>query len=136
MSSLFDYIFKSRIPTENELEGYYRWAYPYGDTHKEKINELISKVLPDEEKEIAIYNYLITRQELAPKLYEGPVKVETETFALALKKLKKQFYSKSKKNIYKYFSLVETDLKIDDNLDYPSVEDIINRAEEIEELLK
>ena len=121
---------------KEELDAYYRWAYPYGDTHKEKINDLIKQLLSNEDEKIAIYNYLVARQQLAPSLYEGPVTLDVSTYKDAIKKIKKQYNSKAKKDIIKYVVLVETDLKIDESLNYPSIEEIENRVIELQNLLK
>ena len=94
--SWIDMFFKTKSQQKEELDAYYRWAYPYGDAHKEKINDLIKQLLSNEDEKIAIYNYLVARQQLAPSLYEGPVTLDVSTYKDAIKKIKKQYNSKAK----------------------------------------
>lgn len=130
----FDNLFKSKEDREKESKAYYAWAYPYGEEHKQKINELLHVYIPEEDEKFVIYNYLVTRQVLAPSLYEGPCTVDLSDFNKKYKKIKNQMISRGKKDIFKYIALVETDLKIDENLNYPSIEEIKARENELVDL--
>lgn len=133
--SWIDNLFKTKQQREEDMDAYYRWAYPYGNEQKDRILEIIKTIFDDEDEKIAVYNYLVCRQEIAPKLYEGPFEFDIVNLNEVVKKLKKQYNSKGKKNIHKYIALVEADLKIDESLNYPSIESIIERSEEIKSLI-
>ena len=132
---VFDNLFKTKAQREEETARYYEWAYPYGPKHKEMINDIIHAVVPDEDDKIAIYNYLVCRQEMAPSYYEGPFIFDRSNSKSVRKKLKKEYNSKGKKDIHKYIALVEADLKVDENLEFPSVDEILKYAEEIKQIL-
>ena len=96
-------------------------AYPYGEAHKEKIGALIKEFITDEDDKFAVYNYLVCRQYLAPNTYEGKYVVQDDQFKEMLKKYKKDVISKGKKEMHKYMALVEADLIIDEEFNYPSM---------------
>ena len=131
----FDNWFKPKQVKEEELKKYYEWAYPYGDEHKDKIADLIHSLIPEEDPKFAIYNYLVCRQVLAPTTYEGKYVVQEEQLVPAAKKLKKEYISKGKKAMHKYMALVEADLLIDEQFNYPSLEELENRANEIKAII-
>lgn len=132
---LIDQLFKTKEQREEDLKHYYAWAYPFGDEHKVKIEELIHNFVSDEDPKFAVYNYLVTRQQLAPSTYDGKYVVSEDKFKSVIKKLKKDVVSKGKKNMHKYMALVEADLVIDENFNYPSLEQLENRANEIKAII-
>ena len=132
---LLNDLFKTKEQREEDLNKYYAWAYPYGQEHKERISKLIEEFVSDDDSKFAIYNYLVCRQALAPNIYDGKYIVKEEQFAPAYKKLKKEFVSKGKKNVHKYMALVEADLIIDEEFNYPSLEQLTDRANQIKDII-
>ena len=132
---LFEQLFKTPEQKQQDLKNYYAWAYPYGDEHKSKIEELVHSFVSEDDPKFAMYNYLVCRQALAPSTYEGKYVVPEDQFKPAAKKLKREFVSKGKKTAHKYMALVEADLQIDESLNYPSLEQLENRANEIQAII-
>lgn len=130
-----DQLFKTKEQRDTDINNYYEWAYPYGEEHKKKIDELVRKFVTDEDPKYAIYNYLVCRQYLAPHRYEGKYVVENDEFIFASKKLKKDYIAKGRKAMHKYMALVEADLMIDENFNYPSLEQLEARANQIKTII-
>ena len=60
------FTFKSPEQIDAEKQKYKNWAYPYGDIQKEKIDNLIHELIPEEDPKFAIFNYLVCRQTFYP----------------------------------------------------------------------
>ncbi len=127
--------FKSPKQRERERKQFARWAFPYGDAQKEKIMELVKELLPKEDPKAAMAVFLMGRQ-----AYRGSFKDDEEDLAerTEAKKLRaldyqlsEQLFGRYKKYIPYYKALVLADDKVDETLNYPSVEELRRMAEEL-----
>lgn len=136
MASITDW-FKFKSPAQREAESrlYKVWAYPYGDTHKEKIDNLIHEFIPEEDPQISIYNYLVCRQVLYPLDKDTRPALSDEDFLFSYKGIKKKLNPRSKKLVHKYMALVDADLKVSEQLVYPSIEELAVKAQEIKNIV-
>lgn len=132
---VFDNWFTFKSPQQREYEErmYKLWAYPYGDKQKEILDNLIHEFIDEEDKQFSIYNYLVCRQALYP-IDSDRVELSDEDYINAYKGIKKQLNDISKKLIHKYLAIIEADLNIDEELNYPSIIDLENRSNEIKKL--
>lgn len=97
--------------------------FPYGEKQRDIVENILKDLIEKENGEIRMYNYITCKQEIAKKHnnIEGNIVEITEA-------LKRSYMSSSKKQISKYIALVEADLKVDENLIYPSIEELNKRS--------
>ena len=125
--------FKSPQERERERKAYDKWTYPYNQ--KEVIDKLILDTFPTEDSTVAIFNYLIVREEMHPIDSEEKFLIDESKYAKQAKLAEKRIFFKSKPDMSIYMALAEADLLIDENLNYPSVEQIKQRATKIKEII-
>lgn len=134
MSIVEDLINRGKKHKER-IEEYNAKAYPFGIEQKELIASIVKELMPKEDKEIAVYNFLICKQEIVDKCAMKGKQLNYDMVYPIVKEFKKKFNFKDKINLYKCIALVEADLNIDKLLNYPSVEELINRATQLKEIL-
>ena len=138
MGSLMDlFVFKSAKQREREAKKFDRWAFPYGEPQREKLKELLKGLLPKEDPKVALAMYLIGRQ-----AYRGSFKEDAEDLAERTEtqkikaldyQLSTQLFGRYRKFLPYYKVLVLADAQVDETLNYPSVEELRRRAEELAE---
>ena len=138
MGSLMDlFAFKTPKQREREAKKYDRWAFPYGEAQRQKLTEIIRQLLPKEDPKAAMALYLIGRQ-----AYRGSFQDDAEDLAERTEErklraldyqLSEQLFGRYKKFIPYYKVLVLADAQVDETLNYPSVEELRRRAEEMAE---
>ena len=138
MGSLMDmFAFKTKKQRERDAKKFDRWAFPYGLPQREKVIELIKELLPKEDPKAALAVYLMGRQ-----AYRGSFKDDAEDLAERTEdrklraldyQLSEQLFGRYKKFIPYYKALVLADSKVDETLNYPSVEELRRMAEELAE---
>ena len=140
MRSLMDmFTFKTAKQREREARNFDRWAFPYGLEQREKLVQILKALLPKEDPKAALAVYLMGRE-----AYRGSFKEVDDAEDLAERTeerklraldytLKEQLFGRYKKFIPYYKVLVLADSQVDETLNYPSVEELRRRAEEIAE---
>ena len=138
MGSLMDlFVFKSAKQREREAKKFDRWAFPYGEPQREKLKELLKGLLPKEDPKVALAMYLIGRQAYRGSFKEDAEDLAERTEAQKIKaldyQLSTQLFGRYKKFLPYYKALVLADAQVDETLNYPSVEELRRRAEELAE---
>lgn len=133
--SLIDEILHRKQNHEKRIEAYTSKAYPYGEKQKEKIRKIVKELMPKEIVEIGVYNYLICKQEIGEIIEKEASDFNLNIVLSIIDEFKKKFNFKDEMNIYRCIALFEADLKIDENLNYPSIESLQDRANEIKRIL-
>ena len=138
MGSIADWFtFKSAKQRARDERNFARWAFPYGEAQKEKIIQLIRELMPKEDPKAALSVFLMGRQ-----AYRGSFRDDPEDLAERTKQdqmdaldaiLANQLFGRYKKFIPYYKVLVLADAQVDETLNYPSVEELRRRAEELAE---
>lgn len=138
MGSLADmFTFKTRRQRERDAKRFDRWAFPYGDPQRQKLIAIIKELLPKEDPKAALAVYLMGRE-----AYRGSFKDDAEDLAERTEErklraldylLKEQLFGRYKKFIPYYKALVLADAQIDEQLNYPSAEELRRRAQELAE---
>lgn len=118
MSGIFGdlFSFKSKEEKERSYEAYSKRIFPYGDDQKDRIMELLSELFPKENPRYVLMHYILVKQgvtgedaigfdEAANKVKHSPIKATPEIQA----------------GIH---ALLNVDLSIDENLEYPSIEEL------------
>lgn len=140
MSSVMEWLgFKSARQRALEAKRYDRWAFPYGDAQKEKIIALLGELLPEEKSKMALLIYLQGKQGYTGgNAAEGkpPRKCSDEKrIYYAQWAMETTLRGKLRKRMPRYLALIIADQKVDASLAYPSVEELRQKAEELEKYM-
>ena len=129
------FTFKTAKQRARDERNYARWAFPYGDAQREKIMALIVELLPKEDPKAALSIFLMGRQAYRGSFRDDPEdlaeRTEQDKMAALDQILQTQLFGRYKKFIPYYKVLILADLAVDETLNYPSVEELRRRAEEL-----
>lgn len=122
---------KSKNTQEREAGEYEEWAFPYGQPQREKIEAILSELFPKEDTSISLICYL-TAKELYGRVRKVIFMPEHHDYAMKcltkdMERYKRLFKKKETRPIY--CALALADDSIDENLNYPSKEEILVLAE-------
>ena len=136
MGSIADWFtFKSAKQRAREEKQFARWAFPYGDRQKEIVLQIIRQLLPKEDPKAAMAVFLMGREALRGSFKDDPEDLEERTEKNKMDALDatlaNQLFGRYKKFIPYYKVLILADLAVDETLNYPSVEELRRRAEEL-----
>ena len=127
------FTFKSAKQRAREEKQFARWAFPYGDAQKAKVDEIIRQLLPKEDPRSGMAVFLMGRQAYRGSFKDDPEDLAERTaqdqMAALDKMLEQQLFGRYKKFIPYYKVLGLADLEVDETLNYPSVEELRRRAE-------
>lgn len=137
MSSIMEWLgLKSVQQRALEAKRYDRWAFPYGSAQKEKIIELLRQLLPEEKEKMALLVFLQGKQGYTGgNAAEGKPPRECsfeKRIYYAQWAMETTLRGKLRQRMPRYLALIIADQKVDQNLQYPSVEDLLKQAEEIQ----
>jgi len=128
------FTWKSKATQEREQEEYEKWAFPYGEKQREKLQALLLSVYPKETIPTTLIPFLTCKE-----LFELTVKKSgsrESAIDLLINKQKKYKQILKKKDMTTYLALVLADANIDENCGYPSAEEIFARASELDRIRK
>ena len=136
MGSIADWFtFKTAKQRARDERNYARWAFPYGEPQKEKLTQLIRELLPKEDPKAALSVFLMGREAYRGSFRDDPEDLAERTQQNKMKALDatlaSQLFGRYKKFIPYYKALILSDLEVDETLNYPSVEELRHRAEEL-----
>lgn len=103
-------------------DAFLRSVFPYEDKQAEKIYEILKLLFPNITIEDSKYNYIVTKQELENKDLNSLDKIEL----IHLIDYLNSIYITKNNDVYPYLVLADIDLKIDKDLNYPTIEEIQN----------
>lgn len=118
---------KSFKQKEEEQRQYTAWAFPYGQTQQEIVQDLILELMPDEKK-TGLVVYLIGREAYQNAETEDPM-------VAACRAMSDQLPGRHRRKRYLFLALILADAKVDENLQYPNCETIRQEAKKLEEML-
>ena len=136
MGSIADWFtFKSAKQRARDERNFARWAFPYGEAQKEKIIQLIRELMPKEDPKAALSVFLMGRQAYRGSFRDDPEdlaeRTEQDKMAALDQILQTQLFGRYKKYIPYYKVLVLADLSVDENLNYPTAEELRRQVEEL-----
>ena len=136
MGSIADWFtFKTAKQRAREEKQFARWAFPYGDAQKERILQIIMELLRKEDPKAALSVFLMGREAYRGSFRDDPEDLAERTQENQMKALDQiltnQLFGRYKKFIPYYKALILADLDVDETLNYPSVEELRRRAEEL-----
>lgn len=121
---------KTKQQEDKEAAEYAKWAFPFGEAQKEKLMALLGELRPKENDKTLMVSFLTCKE-----IWEGAVE-DTETCDDALlllgKQVKKYASLIKKKDITTYLAVVLADSEIDEQCDYPSVDEIRKQIQELD----
>ncbi|MBC8061156.1 MAG: hypothetical protein H7Y18_10865 [Clostridiaceae bacterium] len=122
LSNLLD--FRSKEEKSRSFEAYSKKIFPYGDAQKDAISENLAALFPTERQNYLVMYYVLIKEEMTAE--------DSIDFESAVAKAKKykllNFTSKLQAGIK---SLLNADFDIDENLQYPTLEELQASATDI-----
>ena len=126
------FTWKSKATQQTEIEQYEKWAFPYGETQRENLQNLLLALFPKEDVPSTLVPFLTCKE-----LYEGVLKKQGSRDAAVDTLLNTQKKYKGiirKKEMAAYIAVVLADAGIDETCQYPTVEQMQAHIQEIEKL--
>ena len=126
------FTWKSKAVQQKEQETYEKWAFPYGQKQRDALQKLLFEVYPKESVPTTLIPFLTCKE-----LYEGILaKAGSRENAVDLMINKQKKYKQiiKKKTMSTYLALVLADADIDEQCEYPPVEEVLARAKEFDAL--
>lgn len=115
LRGLFD--FRSKEEKARSYEAYSKRIFPYGDEQREKVTELLVALFPDLKRQYLSMYYILIK--------EGMTEKEQKDFEAAEKKAAKYRLLPKKPELKAAVKvLLDIDFAIDENLEYPTVEEL------------
>jgi len=124
--------FKSREQREKEEHEYAVWAFPYGDLQRENLTALIRELKPKESVPIFLTSFLTCKE-----IYESTLqKSESRenTIEKMLNEIKRYNQLIRPKEMPMYLALVLVDKDIDERCEYPPIDVIKAKIQELEDM--
>ena len=125
---------KSREQEEREFQAFSENSFPYGQPQRDKVEELLSQLFPREKKQFTMMLFLLGKQYYHgyglrnEQDYQGYT--QEERLNIAAKSLNRQLTGKHRKSLTTYLALIAADARVDENLLYPTVQEILEQAKE------
>lgn len=123
---------KSREQEEREFQAFSENSFPYGQPQRDKIEELLSQLFPKEKKQFTMMLFLLGKQYYHgyglrnEQDYQGLT--QEERLNIAAKSLSRQLTGKHRKSLTTYLALIAADAQVDENLLYPTAQEIQEQA--------
>ena len=138
MSSVMEWLgFKTAKQRALEAKRYDRWAFPYGQAQKEKVTQLLSQLLPEEKSQMAMLIFLQGKQGYTGgNAAEGKPPRECsddKRIYYAQWAMETTLRGKLRKRMPRYLALIVADQQVDERLQYPSVEQLLQMAEALDQ---
>ena len=123
---------KSREQEEREFQAFSENSFPYGQPQRDKVEELLSQLFPKEKKQFTMMLFLLGKQYYHgyglrnEQDYQGYT--QEERLNIAAKSLNRQLTGKHRKSLTTYLALIAADAQVDENLLYPTAQEILEQA--------
>ena len=123
---------KSRDQEEREFQAFSENSFPYGQPQRDKVEELLSQLFPKEKKQFTMMLFLLGKQYYHgyglrnEQDYQGYT--QEERLNIAAKSLNRQLTGKHRKSLTTYLALIAADAQVDENLLYPTAQEIQEQA--------
>lgn len=123
---------KSREQEEREFQAFSENSFPYGQPQRDEVEELLSQLFPKEKKQFTMMLFLLGKQYYHgyglrnEQDYQGYT--QEERLNIAAKSLNRQLTGKHRKSLTTYLALIAADAQVDENLLYPTAQEIQEQA--------
>ena len=125
------FTFKSAAQRKKEREEYDLRLFPYGEKQRQTIVSILKQLLDHFDGELSLYQYLVCKDILitADEKTISREKIDELTSALRFTMKKK-----NRDDLFSYIALCEADLKIGEDLNYPDIRTLKERAQELKKI--
>ena len=125
------FTFKSAAQRKKEREEYDLRLFPYGEKQRQTIVSILKQLLDHFDGELSLYQYLVCKDILitADDKTISREKIDELTSALRFTMKKK-----NRDDLFSYIALCEADLKIGEDLNYPDIRTLKERAQELKKI--
>ena len=129
--------FAFKTPAQRKLESqmFDRWAFPYGLEQREKLQKILMELMPKEDPTAGMAVYLIGSEAYLGSFKADPQKLAERTETRRMNAmdyvLNGQLRGRLKKYLPYYKAMILADANVDENLNYPSIEELKKMAEEL-----
>lgn len=132
---------KGRKQWERDQRRFERNSFPFGKAQRDKIEAILAELFPGERKQMTMLTYLVGRQAYYNN-YQDPEDLEDEEIPThdacilqAANTMGKQLPGKQRRLMWRYLALILADEQVGESLDYPTAEELLQRAQALEETL-
>lgn len=113
MAGIFGFEFLSKKEREQRYQEYVKKIFPYGDLQKQKIQDILNELIGIKNGNQLMIHYILIK--------EGLIDSETKDYnAIAARVEKKKFVKLTQEIKSCIRLLMDKDMAIDENLDYPT----------------
>lgn len=124
--------FKSRRQEKKEQAEYAAWAFPYGSEQQKAISQLLQQLFPKETVSVAMVNYLTGREAFSNRY--GDFDDDYNPLYVTLQELRRCAIV-ARRDIPLYMALIAADSRVDEELNYPDVEELRAAAQDLIEMI-
>lgn len=121
MTEFLGSLFQTKEEREKNYQDYAKKIFPYGDAQKEKILEILIELMSKKDGKYLMMHYILVKEAMldsTAKDYPSIAKrIEKKRFVKLTPELKECIHI-----------LMERDLLIDENLDYPTAQELKSMA--------
>lgn len=123
MPSVIQRMFDNRSKEEKQrdYDSFSLRVFPYGDAQKDKIGELLETLFPKEKRKYLLLHYILIKDPLTLNDKDDYDAIEKKANKRKVVKITPEFKAVIK-------ALVTADLAIDENLNYPTPEELLEES--------
>ena len=122
-----------------DAQNYNRWAFPYGQSQRQKIESILKDLFPDEDPLIAMMLFLQGKEAYTgedPLEGKGPRNCSEQTrIDYAVGAMKETLTGRLRKRLPLFLALIVADQQVDETLQYPQKSELLALAETMEQHL-
>jgi hypothetical protein len=125
---------KSKKQQEKEARQYAAWAFPHGDLQRDNLTTLMTGLRPKDSPQITLASYLTCKE-----LYEntlGDSESREEAIDRMINEVRSYNQLIKREDMSLFLAVVLADADIDERCEYPSVDDIQAKIQELNEIKK
>jgi len=123
---------KSKKQRDKEEKEYAAWAFPYGDTQREKLTSLMTELVPKALISLSLASFLTCKELYENTLEESETRENAVNHMINVTKSYNQLIKKDEMPLY--LALVLADADIDENCEYPPADEIRERIQKLNDL--
>ncbi len=117
--------FKSRKQREDDLAVFNSRIFPLGEVQREKIVELLKQLAGSKYDDMTLFHYLAIKDKVMAMKMDG---LDAESIRKLRKSVRNTLKRKDEDVFFDCLALCMADLKIDEELNYPNIEELKEKA--------
>ena len=113
--------YRSRKKREEDYAAFNARVFPYGEAQREKIVELLKQLTGSKYGMMTLFHYLSIKDKVMEMKMDDP---DSESIGKLKKSVRNTLQRKDEDIFYQCLALCLADLKTDEELNYPSIEEL------------